>query len=145
VEAVWGGAAAVVVLAVFGLRKKGMAAGLCWVELETVRRKWKASVQRAGLGCRCWRLMWVWPWLVFVRGSCCGTALVISSAFSRPKGGRWLVVSGWWRWVKEKKPTGPSWGGQRSSSTGKGKLRLRGEDLEGEGRLEKEMARGGTG
>jgi hypothetical protein len=65
VEAVWGGAAAVVVLAVFGLRKKGTAAGLCWVELETVRRKWKASVQRAGLGCRCWRLMWVWPWLVF--------------------------------------------------------------------------------
>jgi len=51
--------------AVFGLRKKGTTAGLCWVELETVRRKWKASVHRAGLGCRCWRLMWVWPWLFF--------------------------------------------------------------------------------
>ena len=76
--------------AVFGLRKKGTAAGLCWVELETVRRKWEASVQRAGLGCRCWRMMWVWPWLVFVRGSCCGAALVLSSAFPRPKGGRWL-------------------------------------------------------
>jgi hypothetical protein len=44
---------------------RGAAAGLCRVELETVRRKWEASVQRAGLGCRCWRLMWVWPWLVF--------------------------------------------------------------------------------
>jgi hypothetical protein len=44
---------------------RGAAVGLCLVELETVRRKWKASVQRAGLGCHCWRLMWVWPWLVF--------------------------------------------------------------------------------
>jgi len=73
--------------AVFDLRKKGTVASLCWVELETVRRKWEASVQRAGLGCRCWRLMWVWPWLVFVRGSCCGAALVLSSAFPRPKVG----------------------------------------------------------
>ena len=34
-----------------------------------------------------------------------------------------------WRWVKEKQPPGPSWEGQRSSSTGKRKFRLRGEDL----------------
>ena len=46
-------------VAAVGLRKKRTAADPFWVELETVRRKWEASVQRAGLGYRCWRLMWV--------------------------------------------------------------------------------------
>jgi hypothetical protein len=73
------------------------AAGLCWVELETVRRKWEASVQRAGLGCRCWRLMWVWawPWLVFFLAEV-GSSVVVSLrfAFSQNQGkGKALVFS----------------------------------------------------
>jgi hypothetical protein len=77
-----------VVLAVFGLGKKGTAAGLCWVELETVRRKWKASVQRAGLGCRCWRLMWVWPWLVFCERELLRDCLGSLLCFFKAKGGK---------------------------------------------------------
>jgi hypothetical protein len=62
-----------------------------------VRRKLEASVQRAGLGCRCWRLMWVWawPWLAFFLAEV-GSSVVVSLrfAFSQNQGkGKALVFS----------------------------------------------------
>ena len=147
----WGKASVWVVLGFAGKMVMGVVVGSVLAERESNGQRRGATnrgmrdiksgcldLGELGLLKLRWRRSWVWPGLCLAEGKGGGKSscqwglvrLICESGEDRLSGkkrirGNGLVVSGWWRWVKERKPTGPSWGGGRLPfSTGKWRLWL---------------------